>query len=145
MKTLALFLLLSLPCFAGERWFELRVSALHSVTNYAVPAGRIVELKGFDTTADSLTFTIERTEGKIIEAPSNNSVNGPSGSFVMGPAKLKLTWTGQVDARYGFHSVLFREFDAETPSPVVNVTLTASTNLPDFKPAAAFFQAVPSP
>lgn len=122
------------------RWFELRVSPSHPMTNYTLPAGKVMAIMAFDAPPKSALFTMVRPEGTISAAEVSNDVS--NGLFMMGPGVLTLNWTGQVAPNYGFHLLTCREFDAEpvAPPPVV-VRLEVSTNLPAFAPAATLFRA----
>jgi hypothetical protein len=125
---------------AEGRWFELRVSPTHPMTNYAIPAGKVFSIMSFDSPNGSASFTAVRPEGTISAAALSQEAS--EGSFIVGPGTVTLNWSGQVNPAIGFHLLTCREFDAD-PLPVapVVVRLEASTNLPSFGPASVLFRA----
>ena len=126
---------------AEGRWFELRVSPTHPMTNYAIPAGKVFSIMSFDSPNGSAFFTAVRPEGTISAAALSQEAS--EGSFIVGPGTVTLNWSGQVSPSIGFHLLTCREFDADPkPTAPVVVRLEASTNLPGFGPAAALFRAV---
>lgn len=137
MKALAL-LLLPIALHAEGRWFELRCSPSHPLTNYVIPAGKVFQLMAFDAPPKSATFTAVRPEGTISQDDISTDVS--AGAYIIGPGTISFFWTGQVAPNYGFHLLTCREFDAEG-APPVRVALEVSTNLPSFAPAATFFRA----
>ena len=136
--TLLLSALSALSVQADARWFELRCSPSHPLTNYALPAGKVLQLMAFDAPPKSATFTAVRPEGTISQAEISNDVS--AGAYIIGPGTISFFWTGTVSPQYGFHLLTCREFDADD-KPTVRVSLEASTNLPSFQPAGVFFRA----
>jgi hypothetical protein len=131
----------SAVALAEGRWFELRVSPTHPMTNYAIPAGKVFSIMSFDSPNGSASFTAVRPEGTISAAALSQEAS--EASFFVGPGTVTLNWSGQVNPAIGFHLLTCREFDADPkPAAPVVVRLEASTNLPSFGPAAALFRAV---
>lgn len=136
MKAISL-LFLTFALHAEGRWFELRCSPTHPVTNYAIPAGKVFQIMAWDAPEKSATFTAVRPEGTISQAEVSSDVNG--GAYMIGPGTVSFFWTGQVSPQFGYHLLTCREFDADG-APPVKLSLEVSTNLPAFVPASTLFR-----
>lgn len=131
------------PALGESRWEELRCSAKTLTSTLDVPAGKVVWIADyfgppFENNVPgkyALRVRYERPEGATLTWASINS-------YIMGPCTLSMTWLGQVDAEIGVYWATFKVMDAVESGPTVNLSLEASTSLPAFKPASAYFRAV---
>lgn len=148
MKTTIAFLLCLLALVArvcaGETvYLELRCSPVYPSTNYTVPAGRVIQLVDYfgpSSSASDIFGSAIRVRYIRPEGSTYATMGVPS--TVLGPCTVEMIWTKELHPSIGIYWATLKEFDAIEAGPAVKLSLEASTNLPNFGPASAYFRTV---
>jgi len=148
MKTTIAFLvsvvvLLARACAGETVYLELRCSAVFPSTNYAVPAGRVIQLVDYfgpSSTPEDILGSAIRVRYIRPEGSTYAALGIPS--TIVGPCSIEMLWTKELHPTIGIYWATLKEFDAVEAGPSVKLSLEASTNLPNFGPASAYFRTV---
>lgn len=148
MKTTIAFLvcllaLVARACAGETVHLELRCSEIFPSTNYAVPAGRVIQLVDyFGPPSSSQNFFGSAIRVRYIRPEGSTYATIGVPSTIVGPCSIEMVWTGAIHPSIGVYWATLKEFDAVEAGPSVKLSLEASTNLPNFGPASAYFRTV---